>query len=881
MPRATYRLQLNAAFDFAAAARAAPYLARLGVSHLYSSPILQAAPGSSHGYDVVDPRRVSAELGGRAGWAALRRTLGQVRLGVVLDIVPNHLAISADNPWWWDVLANGRASRYAPVFDVEWRPPEPALRDTILMPILADQYGRELEAGRIHVEREGAHFLITYHDHRLPLAPASLEQLLAHAARRADSDELRVMADLFASLRGRGDSAQDWAALEREERRRSVLGEWLERLLHEQPDVSRAVDEVVAEVNHDPDRLDALLEMQHYRLAYWRAARRDLGYRRFFDITTLAGVRVEDENVFGVTHQLVLGWLDEGAIDGLRVDHPDGLRDPAGYFARLRMAAPRAWLVAEKIVEPDEEPPPWAIDGTTGYEFLRRVDALFVDPAGERALTSAYADFTGHSETFAAVVRAAKLLVLDESLGSELNRLADLGLRVVEGDRRYRDHTRHDVHEALREICVSFDIYRTYVRAEASDVSADDIRAVSKAVERAHELRPDLPVDLLEFLRDVLLLRIGDDLGGELAMRFQQLTGAVMAKGVEDTAFYRYNRLISLNEVGGDPGVFGISVDEFHRANADVQRDWPAAMLTTSTHDTKRAEDVRARLHLLSQLPEAWRAAVARWTAHNERHRRDDLPDRNTEWYLYQTLVGAWPIELERVQAAMLKSVREQKVETSWARPDERYERALARFIESIYGDAEFCDELDGFVDRLEWPGRLNSLSLTLLRLTSPGVPDVYQGTELWDNSLVDPDNRRPVDFALRERLLAEVEAATPEAVLARCAEGLPKLWVIQRALRVRAEHRRAFGSAGDYQPLAVSGAKHDHAVAFARGGIAATVAPRLTLALDGDWADTMVELPAGEWRNALTDETKINGGGVPLARLLARFPVALLVRSR
>ncbi|HUG48170.1 MAG TPA: malto-oligosyltrehalose synthase [Candidatus Limnocylindria bacterium] len=879
VPRATYRLQLNASFDFERAADVAPYLSQLGASHLYSSPILQTSVGSTHGYDVVDPRRVNSDLGGSNAWSALRARLDELGLGVVLDIVPNHLAITSDNPWWWDVLENGRSSRYAPVFDVDWQPPEPHLRDTILMPILGDHYGRELEAGHIRLEREGAHFLVTYFEHRLPLAPETLQALLDEAARRAGSDELAVLAEALGRLLPAEDA--DRGAVHRRHRDKGVLLDWLERLLQEQPDVARAVDAVVGDVDRDVERLDQLLAAQNYRLAFWRAAGRDLGYRRFFDITSLAGVRVEDEEVFEESHARVLGWLHQGALDGLRVDHPDGLRDPAEYFARIRAAAPRAWLVIEKILEPGERLRPWPVAGTTGYDFMQQGDGVFVNPGGEAGLSAAYEAFTGLDASLPEIVREAKLFVLDEVLGSELNRLTDLGLRMLEGHRRQRDHTRHDVHETLREICAALPVYRTYVRAEGGEVAQEDEAAVGAAVEAAREAHPELPADLLDFLADVLLLRVGGPLEGELAMRFQQLTGAVMAKGVEDTAFYRYNRLISLNEVGGDPGHFGVSPADFHAHNAYVTEHWPDTMLATSTHDTKRSEDVRARLHLISQMPGEWASTVERWAERNERHRLAGMPDRNTEWFLYQTLVGAWPIESERVQAAVLKAAREAKVHTSWTRPDEGFEEQLSGFIESLYEDREFRQDLDAFVAGLEWPGRLNSLALTLLKLTSPGVPDIYQGTELWDNSLVDPDNRRPVDFELRRRLLAELDTLGPEEVLARRAEGLPKLWTIRQALALRREMPAAFGSAGSYEPLEVRGERREQALAFLRGGRVATVVPRLNLHVDGEWDDTALELPAGTWRNALSGEVHRHAGGLlRLAELLARFPTALLVRE-
>ncbi|MDQ3407203.1 MAG: malto-oligosyltrehalose synthase [Chloroflexota bacterium] len=876
-PCATYRLQLHEGFDFAAARELLPYLSRIGVSHVYCSPVLQTAPGSTHGYDVVDPQRVNEALGGEAGWRQLLAAARDAGLGVVLDIVPNHLAITMENPWWWDVLENGRASRFARYFDVDWAPPEPTLRDTVLMPILGDHYGREVEAGALRILRDGGSFRISYHEHRLPVAPRSLDELLAEAAHRAGSDELTLLAASFAALPP--STADDRASVHRRDRDKEVLRKLLGRLLAEQPHVAQAVDDVLEAINADPDRLDALLERQNYRLALWRTAERDLGYRRFFDVTTLAGMRVEDETVFAETHALVLGWLRDGSLDGLRIDHPDGLRDPAEYLDRLRRAAPGTWLVVEKILEPGERLRAWPVAGTTGYDALHRVDGLFVDPAGEDPLTRSYADFTGLDESLGQVVRDGKQLVLHEILGSELNRLTALALRICERHRRHRDHTRHDLHEALREICVSFPVYRSYVRADSGHAAPQDEAVISTAVRDAKARRQDLDGDLFDFLGDILGVRLRGPLESELAMRFQQLTGAVMAKGVEDTAYYRFDRLISLNEVGGDPAGFGVSVDRFHRESLEIQERWPDTMSSSSTHDTKRSEDTRARIHLLSEIPDTWDAAVRRWASMNSPHPRRDMPDRNTEWFLYQTLVGAWPIAIERLQEAMLKSVREQKRHTSWSRPDEAYEKALSGFIAGAYSNEAFCSDLEAFVEKLAQPARITSLAMTLLKLTMPGIPDIYQGTELWDHSLVDPDNRRPVDFGLRQRLAEEAAGNTPEHVISRLAEGLPKLWLIQHALAVRRERPAAFGPEGAYRPLPLDGRKAAHAIGFTRGDQVATVVPRLVMGLGRDWGDTSVDLPAGSWRNVLTGDD-CAGGRLPLAGLLARFPVALLVRQ-
>jgi (1->4)-alpha-D-glucan 1-alpha-D-glucosylmutase len=876
--RATYRLQFHAGFTLDDASTVIDYLADLGVSHLYSSPYLQARRGSTHGYDVVNPQRVNAELGGIQAHTRLCRTLQRYGLGQVLDIVPNHMAITGpENPWWWDVLENGPASRYATYFDVDWDPPETRLRHTVLLPILGDHYGRVLEAGEIQLERDHSAFMLRYHDHVVPVSPRSLDSLLAAAAERCRSDVLAFIADALGWLPPA--TATDWASVQRRHRDKEVLRQQLARFLVEQPGGAAAIDGVIAAMNADADALDALLERQNYRLAFWRAAARDLGYRRFFDINTLVALRMEDERVFSDTHALVLKWLSDGSLDGVRVDHPDGLRDPAAYCRRLHRASPHAWVVVEKILESEERlPREWPVAGTTGYDFLNRVSGLFVDPAAEGPLTELYVAFTGESGDYAALVRDKKHQVLRDLLGSDVNRLTGLFLEICERFRRHRDYTRHELHEALRELVACFPVYRTYVQAGTGHVSREDARYVNEAVERAKDSRPDLDAVLFDFLADLLLLRVRGALESELVMRFQQLTGPAMAKGLEDTAFYCFNRLVSLNEVGGDPSRFGVSPATFHQACLEAQRRWPQAMLATSTHDTKRSEDVRARIHLLSEIPQLWGEAVGRWAALNERHRHGAWPDRNAEYVFYQTLVGAWPIESERIANYMEKAVREAKVHTTWTEVNREYEEALRAFVEAVLTNAEFIADLEAFVTPLVDYGYVNSLAQALVKLTAPGVPDLYQGTELWDFSLVDPDNRRPVDYKRRRQLLADLPAATPETVWERRREGLPKLWLTYQTLAFRRRHPDLFGPQGAYQPLSASGLRAEHVVAFARGGEAITVIPRLTRRIDGEWGTTTIELPPGCWHNELTgDETP--KGRVPLAELFGRFPVCLLSR--
>jgi (1->4)-alpha-D-glucan 1-alpha-D-glucosylmutase len=783
----------------------------------------------------------------------------------------------AENPWWWDVLENGPASRYAAYFDVDWDPPEGRLRSSVPLPILGDHYGRVLEAGELRLARRDAIFSIRYHDHAFPVSPRTLDTRLGVAAEGCRSDELGYTADALGSLPV--STATDWVSVRRRHRDKEVLGTQFTRLLTEQPELAEAVDAMISEFNVNPDALHTLLERQNYRLAFWRAAARDLGYRRFFDINTLVALRMEDEQVFTDTHAMVLRWLGEGVLDGVRIDHPDGLRDPEAYCQRLYRTAPQSWIVVEKIPEPGERlRDSWPVAGTTGSDFLNRVGGLFIDPAGEQPLTALYAEFTGESVDYPALVRAKKHQALHELLGSDVNRLAALFIEVCELHRRHRDYTRYELNEALREVIACFPVYRTYVQAEVGHVTDDDVRDVTETVERAKSYRPELDAALFDFLHDLLRLRVRGDLESELVMRFQQLTGPTMAKGLEDTVFYGFNRLVSLNEVGGDPGHFGVSPTAFHQACLEAQQRWPQGMLATSTHDTKRSEDVRVRIHLLSEIPARWAEVVRRWAALNERYRRGGWPDRNTEYLLYQTLVGTWPLEVERALTYMEKAIREAKVHTSWTHTNADYEEAVRGFVTDILADPEFTGDLAAFVAPLVQPGRMNALAQTLLKLTAPGVPDLYQGTEVWNLSLVDPDNRRPVDYDLRRRLLHEVEGATPEQMWARVDEGLPKLWLIRQALAVRCRQPKLFGAQGDYQPLLAKGERAAHVVAFARGNGVVTVVPRLVLGLNGEWGHTTLKMPDGAWRNALTGDD-VDGHVTRMADLRARFPVALLTR--
>jgi (1->4)-alpha-D-glucan 1-alpha-D-glucosylmutase len=810
----TYRLQLSKQFTFDNAAACAGYLASLGVARVYCSPILQAARGSSHGYDVVDPTRVSDDLGGEVAFRRLVAALREHRLQLVVDIVPNHMAtVGRENPWWWDLLRNGPSSRYANYFDVDWASPISAMKGKVLLGVLRDRYGRELESGNLTLETQGSETVVRYHDLVFPVSPESLDGL------ELDS------------------------------------------------------------VNRNFDTLDAVLERQHYRLAYWRSAQEQLNYRRFFTIDSLIGLRIEDQQVFDDSHRVILRLVADDSLAGLRIDHVDGLRDPVEYLGRLRDAAPSAYIVVEDILAAGEEmPDTFPVQGTTGYDFIAYVDGLFVDSTNEGSLTALYHAFTGESQPFSEVVRACKHEIITTELAPDFERLTNLLVDICDGNRRHQDRTRRELREAVREVAACLGVYRTYVRS-GSPPSEQDRRQLSIAVQEATRRRTDIDAELLSFVGELLLMQHEGAIEAEFSARFQQVTPAVMAKGVEDTAFYRYNRLVSLNEVGDDPGLFGRSVEAFHAHCLKTAEKWPATMLTLSTHDTKRSGDVRTRTNLLSEIPAEWESAVRRWAEHNERHRAQGFPDRNLEYLMYQTMVGAWPVEEQRLVAFLQKAAREAKVHTSWIDPVQAFEDALTQFAGSVMADAEFKSDLESFIGRhqLVALGRLASLAQTTLLMTSPGVPDLYQGTEVWNLSLVDPDNRRPVDFEHLASLLSETRGAALSDVMARADEGSPKLWLINRLLEQRRTDPKLFGSSS-YTPLIASGAKARHAVGFVRDRLLVVV-PRLVVGLGGDWADTAIDIPEGDWGSVLTGEEQRGGPGVRVAELTRRFPVAVLSR--
>ncbi|WP_207459900.1 malto-oligosyltrehalose synthase [Azospirillum sp. SYSU D00513] len=923
IPRATYRVQLNAQFGFDRTAEIADYIARLGVSHLYASPYMKARPGSTHGYDIVDHNALNPELGDEGAFARLVEVLKDAGLGQILDFVPNHMGVGgADNAFWLDVLEWGPDSPFAGFFDIDWEPDRRYLQGKVLVPFLGDQYGVVLQSGSLELrfDKETGSFAVwAYGSHKLPISPGMYGDILG-----TDHPELERMGDAFAHLA---------YAHPHEIRRAAALKEELALLVANRDDVAQAVDRAVSAFRGEPGELeswktlDALIARQHWRAAYFKVAADDINYRRFFNINDLAGLRMHEPELFEHAHRLVLRMVEDGTLDGIRIDHIDGLFDPKGYCERLVAATSKPfYLVVEKILARHERlREDWPIDGTTGYEYTNLLGGLFVDPDKEEAFSRLYADFTGQDEPFEEVVRVAKIRIMESEMASELHVLAREASRIARSNVLTADFTVNILHQALKETIARFPVYRTYV--DGSTPTEIDRRDIDWAIAQARRA-PDGPdASVYDFLQKLLTTDlVAQAKSGysrervvRFAMRFQQYSGPVMAKGLEDTAFYRYNRLVALNEVGGHPDHFGVSVPAFHRANQERLRFWPGNMLSTTTHDTKRGEDTRARLYALSEMPEEWERQINAWSR-LLRARRGDVegkapPDRNDEYLFYQLILGAWPAELtgadpqtidqktmsefaERIVGAMTKSMREAKVHSTWAAPDEAYEGAVVSFIHDALDTTRRNAFLEAFlpfqaaVARL---GMINGLSQALLKLTSPGVPDVYQGCELWNLSLVDPDNRLPVDYDRRCTLLDEVEKlyeggeAAIGSLLDRWQDGAVKLAVTWRSLRLRAEKPELFAK-GDYLPLEAAGAKAAHLCAFARvsGEDAAVVAvPRLAGGLgfasgsSPDWADTTLPLPPGtRWRNLLTGTLLDASGSVEAGTLFRDFPLALLVRE-
>jgi (1->4)-alpha-D-glucan 1-alpha-D-glucosylmutase len=946
IPRATYRLQFHADFTFRDALRIVPYLQALGISDAYASSYLKAVPGSRHGYDVADPTRLNPEIGDETDYRAWVDGLAARGMSHILDIVPNHMGIAQSaNPWWQDVLENGPASRYASYFDIDWHPVKRELEDKVLLPILGEAYGAVLESGAIQLSCEQGAFVLRYFEHRLPVAPKSFDQILAcrlpeiFVARGESDPDVQELESIITAIRHlpARDVVEPDLVSERE-REKEVIKRRLAALMRGSTPIAAFVEENVRLINGTPgeprsfDRLDALLAGQAYRLAYWRVASEEINYRRFFDINELASLRMEDPEVFHDVHRFAFELVERGDVTGLRVDHVDGVYDPGDYLRRLQnwarhvlpgAAGDRAlYIIVEKILSGDEAlPADWPVDGMTGYEFAGIVNELFVDRRSEKAFDEIYASIARRQPPFDELAYQNKKLTMLLSMAGDVHALGHQLNRFSEKNRHYRDFTLYSLTLAIREIIACFPVYRTYITG-ADAVRPRDRAYVLQAVAAAKRRNPAMSPLVFDFVAD-LLLRDAEYIPVEerheqrdFVRKFQQLSSPVTAKGIEDTTLYVYTRLTSLNEVGADPRRFGATPADVHAWMASRQRHWPLALSATSTHDTKRSEDVRARIDVLSEIPGAWKAAVARWRGLNRRHkvRVEGLaaPDANDEYLLYQTLIGAWPFEglddrfRERIAAYMDKAIKEAKVHTSWVNPNEAYEQATRRFVEQILqpaADNPFLNEFQPFQARIAEHGISNSLALVVVKITAPGIPDFYQGSELWHLALVDPDNRGAVDYDRRARALAalEPELASPDRLgrladrlLADRVDGQVKLFVTTMALRCRSRHAALF-EGGRYVPLLASGLRQESVFAFARQHErrhVLTVVPRFPTVLVPEanrppigadvWGGTSLEMPpgiAGRFVNVFTGEAMeiAEGTTVAASALLARFPVALL----
>ena len=965
IPVSTYRLQFHAGFTFADAASLVPYLDALGITDCYCSSYLQAVPGSTHGYDVADPTSLNPEVGTEEEYRQFVAALHARGMGQLLDVVPNHMGIARSrNRWWQDVLENGPSSRYAKMFDIDWQPLKPELAHKVLLPILGDQYGTVLERGEIQLVFQDGAFCVRYFETMLPLAPRLYVRVLRHRMDvltqelGEEHDDLIELLSVITSLeRLPTRDEQDPERLAERQREKEVAKRRLGDLTRRSETVDAFITENVRQFNGDPgvpssmDLLDALLGEQAYRLAHWRVASEEINYRRFFDINELAAVRMEDPDVFEGAHRLVFRLLQERAISGFRIDHVDGLYDPRDYLRRLQARARELgvgdgdqplFLVVEKILAPDEPlPDDWPVDGTTGYEFANAVNGVLVQPANARVFDDIYMRFTGDRAPFADLAYQKKKLIMQVSMAGEMNVLAHRLNLFSERNRHYRDFTLNSLVHAIREIIACFPVYRTYVTAGSEPVDPRDALYIDRAVDEAKRRNPATARQVFDFIRDVLLKRadyIPEDERPDylrFVTRFQQTTSPVTAKGIEDTAFYIYNRLVSLNEVGGEPARFGVSPHALHGWLAERQRQWPCALSTTSTHDTKRSEDVRARISVLSEIPGAWRSALARWSRLNKRHHTTvnghAAPDRNEEYLLYQTLLGAWPFGAfdhnpsedfaERICEYMIKALREAKRHSSWLNANRAWEEAVGHFVRQALHPARgarFIADFRGLAARVAQSGMWNSLAQTLIKITAPGVPDFYQGTEVWNFSLVDPDNRRPVDYAQRQRLLAALphlhftddegrDGATNgldadpaerlSHLVSHRTDGRIKLYVTAMALRARRADPELYRR-GAYLPLAVAGTRAAHVFAFARtfeDRAAVIVVPRLTVTLLPDpltapigaelWGDTRVLLPEGingqDWTNVFSGAPVVANCALALGAALERFPVALLSGSK
>jgi (1->4)-alpha-D-glucan 1-alpha-D-glucosylmutase len=945
IPIATYRLQFNKNFTFNDASKILGYLRELGISEIYASPILTSRRGSGHGYDVTNPNHLDPDLGTEKDFDSFLSELAKHGMGLLLDIVPNHMAASSENPWWMDVLENGPDSAFSSYFDINWHPPSHNLDNKILLPILGRPFGEALDSGEFKLSFRNGKFQIEYFDSSFPLAPRTYRAVLAHRIGRLSNvldensaayQEYQGIVAALSAISDR-DTTPIEAASDKRVRFESIR-ERLRQLAADSKEVTRFIDENLAEFNGqegDPSsfsNLQRLLGEQYYVLVYWQNVNETINYRRFFTITDLVGMRVEDSLVFDATHSLILRLVSRGAVVGLRIDHIDGLRDPLAYLKRLqeRLAAEdvagsngEAYILVEKILARLEGlPPDWPVAGTTGYDYLNFANRILVNPTGAKAIERIYSDFIGRKMKFNDVLYQKKKLVMGTILGVEMRSLGRQLGELAAQARYARDLPRHELSEALIETTACFAVYRTYIRN--LDLPAEATKVLEEALAQARQRKLALNPQCFDFLRDVLLLQnpahdLPEHREARLSfvLRWQQFTGPIVAKGLEDTSLYVYHPLLSLNEVGGDPAPDAICPLEFFQFISQRQKQWPHSMNASSTHDTKRAEDVRARISVLSETPQEWHKHLNHWAALNEKHKAGGnaaaVPDRNEEYFLYQTLLGMWPLEeghvpgvLERLQSYAVKATREAMVHTRWARPNLAHEEKLKKFAAAILDEnksATFLEDFHEFLRHVEFYGMLNSLSQTLLKITTPGVPDFYQGSELWDLRLVDPDNRGTVDFARRIELLGGLkrnpqqhEVQFIEDLFKNWTDGRIKLYLIWKALGARRQFSELFTD-GQFVPAEICGERAENITAFFRtskSDRALIVAPKWLagsgMEKEADarlkfWGHTSIILPhksSRSWRNVFTGESIesfLNGqqGSIEVATVLSHFPVALL----
>lgn len=926
IPTATYRIQFQSEFKFEAAKRIIAYLADLGISDLYASPIFKARAGSTHGYDVVDPTQINPELGTPEDFEALVSEIKRYDLGWVQDIVPNHMAYDSQNLWLMDVLENGPESDASSYFDIEWEHPYEDFKGRVLAPMLGNFYGQCLENGEIQLHYDENGLSVDYFGFTLPVRIESyasfLTQNLGYLGRslgRRHPDFIKLLGILYLIKSAPGETK----GKERYDQITFVKG-LLWELYTQNPEVKEFIDHNVTYFNGEKgnpesfNHLDNLLNEQFYRLSFWKVGAEEINYRRFFTVNELISVKVQEIKVFHKTHAFISQLVEEGKFTGLRVDHIDGLYDPTEYLRRLRDKTGDVYITVEKILELKENLPEiWPIEGTSGYDFLNYINGIFCQCESEEQFTDLYKKFTRVQTPYEELFFEKKQLIVEKNLAGDVDNLAQILKKIAGHTRQGSDFTMNGLKRTLSEVLVLFPVYRTYVNGDGS--SEEDRSYIKEVIEEARGRIP-LLLNELNFIEKLLLLEWEESLTEEqkalrlhFVMRLQQLSGPLMAKGIEDTLFYVYNRLLALNEVGGNPGKFGITIPEFHEFNQKQNVAWPHKMNATATHDTKRGEDVRARLNVLSEIPEEWEKQVKTWSEINRSQkinvRGRSVPVPNDEYFFYQTLVGSYPFDegenasfVGRIKDYLLKSVREAKLHTAWLRPDSAYEEGFLEFVEKVLEPSESNQFMKEFLPFQKWVagyGIFNSLSQVLLKYTTPGVPDTYQGTELWDLSMVDPDNRRPVDYEQRISYLKDIKEKAQtdvlkviDELLSTKEDGRMKLFLTHKVLQARKANLAVFQK-GDYQPLEVSGKLKEHIVAFARsfGDITAiAVAPRLltTLVKPGEypfgeqvWADTQLHLPQGSqssWRDTITEQT-ISGSGA-IAQILQRFPVALLVNA-